>query len=110
VAAPTTAVLALADGRAIAVGNGAVLGRSPSPDPQAPAAALYALDDPTLSKTHATFAPSPAGVVVIDHHSTNGTSVLVGGTTMQCRPGVAVEAPFGAQVVAGELVMVVRPR
>jgi hypothetical protein len=102
------AILVLADGRFIAVGAGAVLGRSPSPDAQLPAAAAYAVDEPSLSKTHATFGPLPTGVWVVDHHSTNGTTVFAEGQATQCRPGVRVEAPFGSHVIAGELQILVK--
>lgn len=102
------ALLVLADGRFIAVGAGAVLGRSPSPDAQLPAAAVYAVDEQSLSKTHATFGPLPTGVWVVDHHSTNGTTVFAGGQAVQCQPGVRVEVPFGSHVIAGELQLLVK--
>lgn len=103
-------VLQFADGRAIGVGVGGVLGRDPSGDPALPGGHLYPISDPSLSKTHLSFGPLPSGVWVLDHHSTNGTVVSANGVTSPCTPGVRVEAPFGAQVVAGDLTLVVGSR
>ena len=103
-------VLQFADGRAIGVGVGGVLGRDPSGDPALPGGHLYPIADPSLSKTHLSFGPLPTGVWVLDHHSTNGTVVSAHGVTSSCTPGVRVEAPFGAQVVAGDVTLVVGSR
>lgn len=97
------AVLVLSSGRTLQVGRGAVLGRAPSPDPQVPAAVLLAVDEPSLSKTHFTVGPLPHGVWIVDHHSTNGTSVVKGGQAIPCNPGVRAEVPFGSHLLAGEL-------
>jgi hypothetical protein len=97
------AVLQLADGRVIRVGTGAVLGRSPAPDPQLPAALLHPIDDLSLSKTHLSVVSTSEGVWVTDHHSKNGTHLVVGGVQQSCAPGQRVLAPFGAHVLAGEL-------
>lgn len=109
-AGPAQPLLVFADGRAIQVNAGGVLGRDPSSDPALPGGLLYPVADPSLSKTHLSFGPLPHGVWVVDHHSTNGTVVSANGVTSPCAPGVRVEAPFGAQVVAGDLSLVVGSR
>jgi hypothetical protein len=103
-------LLVFADGRAIQVSTGGVLGRDPSSDPALPGGQLYPIADPSLSKTHLSFGPLPHGVWVVDHHSTNGTVVSANGVTAACAPGVRVEAPFGAQVVAGDVSLMVASR
>lgn len=97
--------LVLADGRSIAVAEGGVIGRDPSADPSMPWAALHAIPDPSLSKTHLSVGPLPKGVWILDHHSTNGTSVVSNGVKTPCTPGMRAEAPIGAQVIAGDLRM-----
>ena len=110
VRATPEAMLVFGDGRLISVGRGGVLGRDPSADPAVPDARMHPLADPSLSKTHLSFGPLPRGVWVVDHHSTNGTVVASGGVTATCAPGVRVEVPFGAQVVAGDVSFVVGSR
>lgn len=97
------ALLQLAGGRVIRVGQGAVLGRAPAPDPQLPAALLHPINDMSLSKTHLSVVSAADGVLVTDHHSKNGTILVVGEVQQSCAPGQRVLAPFGAQVLAGEL-------
>jgi FHA domain len=103
-------VLTFVDGRSVVVGGGGVLGRNPDVDPRAPTRQLIAIDNPSLSKTHLTFGPSPTGIWVIDHHSTNGTSVMSSGFASPCSPGVRVDIPFGARLVAGEVQITVSRR
>lgn len=91
------------DGRMVPVGAGLVLGRNPDGDAQLPSAQLVPVNDPSLSKTHASFGPTPRGIWVQDHHSTNGTSVQLEGSTTMCQPGARVEVPIGAAVVLGEV-------
>ena len=100
-------MLVLADGRAIGVGAGGVLGRDPAVDPALPAGQLHTIPDPSLSKTHLSFGPLPGGVWVVDHHSTNGTVVVANGVALPCTPGTRVQAPFGAQVLAGDVALMV---
>ena len=91
------------DGRAIVVGRGLVVGRQPDQDPNAPDASLTPLVDPSLSKTHATIAPGSGGVWVVDHHSTNGTTVTTSGTVNTLIPGTRMQAPVGSVLALGEL-------
>lgn len=106
----TRPVLHLADGRAIPVGVGGIIGRAPSVDPALPGAQLHPCVDPSLSKTHLSFGPSDNGIWVMDHHSTNGTMVLANGAAHPCAPGVKTEVPFGAQVMAGDMNILVSDR
>lgn len=101
----TTAAPALQfiDGRTVAVGAGLIIGRSPEADQQMPSAELFSFNDPSLSKTHASFGVTPHGIWVRDHHSTNGTTVKLNGSTTACQPGARVDVPVGAAVVIGEV-------
>jgi len=101
--AAAVASLRFADGRSIPVGHGLVVGRNPEVDALLPGAQLFAVDDPSLSKTHATFGPAGQGVWVRDHHSTNGTTVMLNGSTTPCQPGSRVDVPAGGTVVIGEV-------
>jgi len=104
-------MLMFLDGTRIVVAGGVVIGRGPSADASMPSAALHAIPDPSLSKTHVSVGASPSGGVwVLDHHSTNGTSVLTDGAATRCAPGTRVEVPVGAQIVAGDLRMEVGSR
>lgn len=91
------------DGRKVEIGAGVVVGRSPVQDPALPSATLLPLGDPSLSKTHATIGIDTTGVWLIDHHSTNGTSVSFEGRLVPCAPGVRTAVPAGAQLMLGEL-------
>ena len=104
------AVLVLGGGQVIFVGAGGVLGRDPSLDSGASGGQLYPIADPSLSKTHLSFGPLPTGVWVQDHHSTNGTVVTANGVAAACAPGARVEAPFGAQILAGDVSLLVGSR
>jgi len=97
------ATLQLPSGRSIKVGAGAVIGRAPMPDPRLPSALLYPIEDPSLSKTHLSVGASADGVWVTDLHSRNGTHLIQHGVQHQCTPGERVHVPFGAQIIAGEL-------
>lgn len=95
--------LVFPDGRKVEIGAGLVVGRGPVQDPALPSATLLPLGDPSLSKTHATIGIDTTGVWLIDHHSTNGTSVSFAGRLVPCQPGVRTAVPAGAQLMLGEL-------
>jgi FHA domain len=97
----------LPDGRtfAIGLGEGLVIGRSPIVDPALPSAALVTVADPSLSKTHATIGKDDTGVWLVDHHSTNGSSVSTNGTTQACQSGLRVTLTHDAQLVLGEVLV-----
>ncbi len=95
----------LPDGRVIDLGLGIVVGRSPDPGGTDGDRQVIQLHDPTLSKTHLSICPDGTAVVVTDLHSTNGTRMRVGGTSVVCRPGVQSSVPPGAEILAGEAVI-----
>lgn len=109
VAPSVAASLVLPDGRSIDATSSVVIGRDPVPDPLNPAARLFAVPEPSLSKTHLSFGPLPRGVWVVDHHSTNGTSFEANGVRRECTPGERVEVPFGAKLIAGDVTLIVSP-
>lgn len=95
--------LRLPDGRVVPVGAGVIVGRSPDRSDDHPSAQLIALADASLSKTHASFAPTTDGVSVRDHGSTNGTAIEVRDSTTRCQPGARVNVPIGGVVRLGEV-------
>jgi pSer/pThr/pTyr-binding forkhead associated (FHA) protein len=97
----------LPDGRtfAIGLGEGVVIGRSPIVDPALPSAGLVTVADPSLSKTHATIGKDDSGVWLVDHHSTNGSSVSTNGTVQACQAGLRVTLTHDAQLVLGEVLV-----
>jgi pSer/pThr/pTyr-binding forkhead associated (FHA) protein len=99
--------IVLPDGRtfAIGLGEGVVIGRSPIVDPALPSAALVTVADPSLSKTHATIGKDDTGVWLVDHHSTNGSSVSTNGPSQTCPPGLRVALTHDAQLVLGEVLV-----
>lgn len=103
-------MLVFGDGQSIAVADGGVLGRDPTADPSLPKATLHAIPDPSLSKTHLSVGPATNAVWILDHHSTNGTSVVINGVVTLCAPGARVEVPVGSQILAGDLRMEVGSR
>lgn len=70
-----------------------ILGRRPSPDPAYPRAQLVAVDDGTVSKTHARLVLREDRWYVTDLHSTNGVLfATLMGTEVEATPGDEVEA------------------
>ncbi|QTX05507.1 RDD family protein [Agromyces archimandritae] len=95
-------VLAFDDGSRIDADPGGLLGRSPSPRGGSAAAQLIPLRDETMqiSKTHLEFGVDEEGFWVLDHASTNGSTVtipggrpvtLVAGERRGVEPGSTVE-------------------
>lgn len=79
-----------------------ILGRRPSPDPAHPGAQLVALDDVTVSKTHARLELRGDQWHVVDLGSTNGVVVIsVAGAEIELAPGG--EAPAGERLLLGDL-------
>ena len=103
--APGVGVFAirLPNGQTIDARPGGVIGRNPVVVPENRSGVCVPLSDPSLSKTHAIFGASPNGVWVIDNHSTNGTSTVVGGVVNNCQPGTRYDVPVGGQVILGEV-------
>lgn len=101
--AAVRAAVMFPDGRYIPVAQGITIGRNPVQPPEVPRTALITVDDPSLSKTHATLLPMRTGVWVIDHHSTNGTNTMRDGVPTVCPGGQRVPVSVGTVIVAGEL-------
>tara|TARA_Y100000114_G_scaffold8256_1_gene6530 strand:- start:18 stop:644 length:627 start_codon:yes stop_codon:yes gene_type:complete len=79
-----------------------ILGRRPSPDPAHSGAQLVALDDVTVSKTHARLELRGEQWHVVDLGSTNGVVVIsVTGSELELAPGG--EAPAGERMLLGDL-------
>lgn len=79
-----------------------ILGRRPSPDPAHSGAQLVALDDVTVSKTHARLELRGDEWHVVDLGSTNGVVVVsVTGTEVELAPGG--EAPAAERLLLGDL-------
>ncbi|MDQ1124720.1 DUF805 domain-containing protein [Microbacterium trichothecenolyticum] len=94
--------LELPDGRRLAVDGAVSLGRDPVSEH---GGILVPIDDParSMSKTHARFDLTAAGITVTDLHSTNGTRIDGGSApSVSVAPGVATAVPEGATVVLGE--------
>ena len=106
--APVLAVLTWDDGSRMAVYGRTVYGRNPAPED---AAVSVAVRDETLSlsKTHFEIGGDPAGVWVIDRHSTNGTVLvrdggrhdLIAGVQTALRPGDRLEFGDRSAAVGG---------
>ena len=79
-----------------------ILGRRPSPDPAHSGAQLVALDDVTVSKTHARLELRGEQWHVVDLGSTNGVDVIsVTGSELELASGG--EAPAGERMLLGDL-------
>ncbi|MDQ4213450.1 DUF805 domain-containing protein [Microbacterium capsulatum] len=97
--------IVLTDGRQIALGCSARLGRDPGADPSDPSALLIPLDDAakSISKTHAALSVTEDGVLVTDLHSTNGTVVrFADGTPTVLAPGAPFLVRADAELRIGE--------
>ena len=100
------AVLRTTDGRRLPVTSPIVFGRRPPDDPigtQVPQ--IVAVDDPLISRHHATALVVDGRLVVVDEGSTNGTTVTTpDGVTVACVADHPTEVPPGAVIdVAGVL-------
>ena len=92
----------------VPVGAGVTVGRNPLAVTELTSAALWAVDDVSLSKTHASFRSRSAIVEVCDHSSTNGTRVeSPAGVVVDCVPGMWVVVPNGSAALLGDQRVVV---
>ncbi len=101
---------ALDDGRMLTVDGPVMLGRDPSAGPAELDAVLVPISDRarSVSKTHLLLEVGPAGIQVMDRHSTNGVVVVTAGVELTCVPGVATPVPDGSTVRFGDRSLVVR--
>lgn len=93
------------DGETFVVTGLVLVGRRPEPRPGEAVTRLVPLSsaDMSVSKTHAQFAPTPDGaVVVMDRGSTNGTVVVRKGMNRHLPPGRPTTLVEGDRVVFGD--------
>lgn len=83
------------DGRTMAIETTIVIGRNPDTDRGGPGATPLAIDDRSISKTHAILGLDGDELIVTDLHSSNGTRMEAAGLTTTCEPGVPVRLPTG---------------
>ncbi|QKD80319.1 RDD family protein [Actinomyces marmotae] len=93
------------DGGEIALAGVVVLGRDPVTSPEHPEASLLVLRGTSLSisKTHALLIPVVDGLWVTDLHSTNGTTIVHGGTSRRAVPGIPEPVFPGDRVLFGKV-------
>jgi FHA domain-containing protein len=109
-AEPTEAVIApwtltMPDGTRVPIEQATVIGRNPTPTPDAPGAVLRALADPqrSLSKSHALLVPSSGTLLVTDLFSTNGVAIIGKAGQVVAEPGVPTPAMDGSELAIGKL-------
>ena len=107
-AAATGPVLVIPGGATESIGNGIVIGRSPQAAGPWATARPVVVADQSVSSTHAALVLGDGCVVVTDLHSTYGTVFRVDGVVSTCPAGDATAVPFGAEIVAGEAVLLVK--
>ena len=100
----------LCDGDLIAVFGPTVVGRQPAPPSRVPHARLVAVTtpDPSISKTHVLILPDPAGVMLTDLDSTNGTHVETETGTHRLRPGRTELVRRGYRFYLGDTICTVQ--
>lgn len=92
----------LEDGRRLEVGIVTLVGRAPRPRPNDPAVTTIAVEDATVSKTHAAFRVAVDSVHVTDRSSTNGTTVVDDhGGSRRLRPWAEEPVQIGSEVLLG---------
>ncbi len=105
VAPPSVAELVFDSGRRVTVTTPLVIGRSPRQRDGLPAAALFPIEDHSMSvsATHLVVGPHASGVWAEDVGSTNGSVVAhESGETQPLTPMVRVTVPFGSEIRFGE--------
>lgn len=104
VAMPTDVSLRFDTGELVAVHGPGLVGRAPSAAAEEVVMHLVPIADDTrsISKTHFAFALDAHGLFVSDRGSTNGTSILRGGTTIPVPPGTAVRVAPGDRILFGD--------
>lgn len=109
-AAPKAWYLDFDDRRSMMLDGNLIIGRDPASTADEPGANLLALGDEgrSVSKTHLRLDAGPAGVVVVDRHSTNGVTVVTSGVPLACVPGEPTLVPANSTVRFGDRHLVVR--
>ena len=109
-AATTVWYLDFDDHRTMVLDGNLIIGRDPSSTAGETGANLLALGDEgrSVSKTHLRLDAGPAGVCVVDRHSTNGVTVVTAGVSLACVPGEPTLVPAHSTVRFGDRHLVVR--
>jgi pSer/pThr/pTyr-binding forkhead associated (FHA) protein len=89
-------VAVLPDGREVELVGALAVGRQPDPSLVSNDAVEVRLADRSVSKTHASIRLDGEDLVVVDLHSSNGTSVEADGRTSLCEPGAPLRTPLRA--------------
>ncbi len=100
--------LGMPGGTSEPIGNGIVIGRSPRAAGPWATARPVVVADQSVSSTHAAVVLGDECIVVTDLHSTYGTVFRMNGVVSPCPAGDATMVPIGAEIVAGEAVLLVR--
>lgn len=98
-------LLALEDGREVAVSSLVLIGRNPQPRAGEESAELVKVDDTsrTVSKTHIAIGVDKRGIYVVDRGSTNGSAIAnSAGEYEPCAPGDVVRVREGQLVSFGQ--------
>ncbi|MCT9818892.1 RDD family protein [Microbacterium sp. W1N] len=109
--AAASAQLVLDSGERVAIGAGILLGRAPSADQAADAGlTAVAVADSTrsVSKLHFAVLRTPAGLVVVDRASTNGSALVHDGDETPLVPGRPVPLADGDTIRFGDRSALVR--
>ncbi|MGO3649163.1 MAG: RDD family protein [Agrococcus casei] len=101
---PIVAVIQLDTGDRFDLSGSALIGRNPRPEPGETVAHALPIEDPTqsISKTHLFIEVTPAGISVVDRHSTNGSALDRQGTLTELVSGVPVPVQPGDVVRFGD--------
>lgn len=91
----------LPDGTTVRLDQSALLGRAPVASADYPDARLIAVDDDSVSKTHAAFRVVDGALQIQDLQSANGTVLLAGDQEHRCPPGVWMSISDGATIELG---------
>lgn len=102
-------VVELADGRTLRVDAVTLVGRSPRPRPEEASAEVVAIEDGTVSKTHAAIRVAADSVHVTDRASTNGTVVVdAQGARRTLQPWAEESVALGSEILVGSYRLRVR--
>lgn len=96
-------------GESVSLVRSVLVGRDPAAAPGEEVEHLLSLDDPsrTVSKTHLRIDATEHGITVTDRHSSNGTTVGIGGVDYRLEPGEPRGVPPGATLRLGDRLVTV---
>ncbi|WP_309068799.1 RDD family protein [Microbacterium sp.] len=103
------AVLEWDDGTQHTVVERAVFGRNPTA-PEGAEAVIVRDETLSLSKTHFEIVVADAGVSVVDHHSTNGVTIVRAGERLTAAPGEAIALEADDALEIGDRIVTFKGR